>query len=226
MTNKSFLKRWSEKKQQDRDASDESHVLPQASPSISDNAAFVDDQTGFRCEPAEEHDECDSQAQDLSLEPVELQTPESLNLADVDAITEESGVANFLVEGVDPKVKLAALNKLFQLPMFNVRDGLNEYDLDYSKAKNLSAEALAELKHWGAKAKDWVAEDEKQSDEAAELVAVPKSENQTVDICMEDQASTSSQEARVETDSESQESNANNLSQPLRQNVSPKNNLS
>ena len=105
MTNKSFLKRWSEKKQQDKDAPDESTLLPQAPPSVSHNAAFADDQTSPSSDPlANEQDECDSQVQDQSIESNELQPPESLSLADVDAITEESGVANFLVEGVDPRL--------------------------------------------------------------------------------------------------------------------------
>ena len=107
-----------------------------------------------------------------------------------------------------------------------MRDGLNEYDLDYSKAKNLTAEALAELKHWGAKAKDWVAEDADEIEEGVELAAASKRQNQSDDMLTEDQASSSNQQAKLETDSESQESNADNLSQTLRQNVPPQNNLS
>lgn len=74
-----------------------------------------------------------------------------LTLEDVEALSPDDSIAAFLAKGVSKEVKRAALDKLFQNPVFNVRDGLNDYDLDYSRTKKLTAESAAELRYWGDK---------------------------------------------------------------------------
>ncbi len=110
----------------------------------------------------------------------EKQTPfvaSQLTIEDVDALSPDDSIAAFLAKGVSKEVKRAALDKLFQNPIFNIRDGLNEYDLDYSRPKKLTAENAAQLRHLGdklvEKSKQYLAEsnDPPLSSDASDLVS-------------------------------------------------------
>lgn len=54
-------------------------------------------------------------------------------LDDVALLTRHSDYSRFVLPGVDPGVKNAALKKLFSDPHFNVMDGLDTYIDDYGK---------------------------------------------------------------------------------------------
>ena len=54
-------------------------------------------------------------------------------MADVAALTRQSDYARFVLPGVEPGVKNAALKKLFADPHFNIMDGLDTYIDDYGK---------------------------------------------------------------------------------------------
>jgi hypothetical protein len=76
-------------------------------------------------------------------EPVdESAPPEPPPLTDADmppveSLTAESDFSQFLAEGVSDGLRRAALRKMFHLPEFNVLDGLNDYDEDYTKFEKL-----------------------------------------------------------------------------------------
>jgi len=55
----------------------------------------------------------------------------------VESLTEESDFSQFLAEGVSDVLRRTALRKLFHLPEFNILDGLNDYDEDYTKFEKL-----------------------------------------------------------------------------------------
>ena len=63
-----------------------------------------------------------------ALEPAPLPT-----MADVAELTRQSDYARFVLPGVEPGVKNAALKKLFADPHFNIMDGLDTYIDDYGK---------------------------------------------------------------------------------------------
>ncbi len=50
----------------------------------------------------------------------------------VESLDEHSDYSAFLSPKVSEELRQAALRKLFQLPEFNVRDGLDDYDEDYT----------------------------------------------------------------------------------------------
>jgi len=54
-------------------------------------------------------------------------------MADVASLTRQSDYARFVLPGVEPGVKNAALKKLFADPHFNIMDGLDTYIDDYGK---------------------------------------------------------------------------------------------
>ncbi|CAH6800559.1 conserved hypothetical protein [Vibrio chagasii] len=62
--------------------------------------------------------------------------------------TEELSMAQLLVSEASESVKKAALRKLFLSEEFNVRDGLDDYDDDYSNLKSLSEGVAETLRDW------------------------------------------------------------------------------
>ncbi|MEZ8256605.1 DUF3306 domain-containing protein [Vibrio cyclitrophicus] len=61
---------------------------------------------------------------------------------------EDVSVAQLLVSEASESVKKAALRKLFLSEEFNVRDGLDDYDDDYSNLKSLSEGVAETLRDW------------------------------------------------------------------------------
>jgi len=66
----------------------------------------------------------------LATEPEQVPLP---TMADVAGLTRQSDYARFVLPGVEPGVKNAALKKLFADPHFNIMDGLDTYIDDYGK---------------------------------------------------------------------------------------------
>ncbi|MEZ8790614.1 DUF3306 domain-containing protein [Vibrio splendidus] len=87
-----------------------------------------------------------------SLESEALETNEDVHVADVQdpapEATEDLSVAQLLVSEASESVKKAALRKLFLSEEFNVRDGLDDYDDDYSNLKSLSEGVAETLRDW------------------------------------------------------------------------------
>ncbi|MEZ9520278.1 DUF3306 domain-containing protein [Vibrio splendidus] len=87
-----------------------------------------------------------------SLESDALETNEEVHASDVQdpapEATEDLSVAQLLVSEASESVKKAALRKLFLSEEFNVRDGLDDYDDDYSNLKSLSEGVAETLRDW------------------------------------------------------------------------------
>lgn len=66
----------------------------------------------------------------------------------LDELDEHSDYSLFMSKGVSEELRRQALKKLFGLPEFNVRDGLNEYDDDYTKLKPLAADMVDKVRSW------------------------------------------------------------------------------
>ena len=71
-------------------------------------------------------------------------TPE---LPPIESLDESSDYSAFLSSDVSADVQRQALRKLFQSPKFNVRDGLDDYDLDFSNPEPLGDIITAEMRH-------------------------------------------------------------------------------
>ena len=87
-----------------------------------------------------------------SLDSDALETNEEVHASDVQdpapEATEDLSVAQLLVSEASESVKKAALRKLFLSEEFNVRDGLDDYDDDYSNLKSLSEGVAETLRDW------------------------------------------------------------------------------
>ena len=87
-------------------------------------------------------------AVELAAEP----EPEKPALTDADmppieSLDENSDYAGFLSPEVSEELRKLALRKLFHLPSFNVRDGMDDYDGDYTEFAALGNLVTADMKH-------------------------------------------------------------------------------
>jgi hypothetical protein len=121
-----FLSRWSQRKAMARDGVElpEEPELPEQPPVV--DAAGVDNP------PAE-------------VEPGEAEVP--TELPPLESLDENSDYSAFLNKDVAPDLRQKALRKLFQSPKFNVRDGLDDYDLDFSNPEPLGDIVTAEMRY-------------------------------------------------------------------------------
>ncbi|MCC4856645.1 DUF3306 domain-containing protein [Vibrio lentus] len=130
--------------------------------------------TSSEVSPADLSSEMEAAPQSLESEASE--TNEEVHAADVQdpepEATEDLSVAQLLVSEASESVKKAALRKLFLSEEFNVRDGLDDYDDDYSNLKTLS-EGVAET------LRDWV-KDKTEEDTVNEPEQVADNEEETL----------------------------------------------
>ena len=111
-----FLGRWARRKRvaraggdpdsQESEKPDDSEMLAKAAPSVGEEAPLAD---------------TDSQAVELTDE----------DMPAVDTIDENTDMSGFLSPKVSKAVKKAALKKFFHSPIFNIVDGLDDYDDDF-----------------------------------------------------------------------------------------------
>lgn len=88
-----------------------------------------------------------------STEPSSLEQEPELTDEDMPAIetlNEQSDFTQFFSNGVSEELRDLALQRLFQLPEFNLRDGLNDYDEDFSRMTALSDAVVSQLRNWMA----------------------------------------------------------------------------
>ncbi|MCP4185989.1 MAG: DUF3306 domain-containing protein [Gammaproteobacteria bacterium] len=84
--------------------------------------------------------------------PVVDQTPVEPVLTDADmpaieTLDESSDFSAFMSSGVSDKLRNLALRKMFQTPAFNIRDGLDEYDEDFTSFEKLGDIVTCDMKH-------------------------------------------------------------------------------
>jgi hypothetical protein len=69
------------------------------------------------------------------------------DMPDIDSLTEDSDFSGFMSTGVSDELRNLALRKLFKAPVFNIRDGLDEYDEDYTYFEKLGDIVTCDMKH-------------------------------------------------------------------------------
>ena len=123
-----FLSRWSQRKAMAREGME----LP-------DDPEVAEVPEPLPAETADSSPLADEASTDDTAEPPELPPLESLD--------ENSDYSAFLSKDVAPDLRQKALRQLFQSPKFNVRDGLDDYDLDFSKPEPLGDIVTAEMRY-------------------------------------------------------------------------------
>jgi cell division protein FtsB len=69
------------------------------------------------------------------------------DMQDIDTLTDDSDFTPFMSSGVSEELRNLALRKLFHAPVFNIRDGLDEYDEDYTTFEKLGDIITSDMKH-------------------------------------------------------------------------------
>ncbi len=69
------------------------------------------------------------------------------DMPDLEMMTADSDYTGFLSPGVSDKLRKLALRKLFHSDVFNIRDGLDEYDGDYTQFEKLGDIVTADMHH-------------------------------------------------------------------------------
>jgi len=83
------------------------------------------------------------QSPDIPREPVLVDA----DMEPVESLTENSDFSKFMSPGVSDELRNLALRKMFQAPLFNIRDGLDEYDEDYTTFEKLGDIITADMRH-------------------------------------------------------------------------------
>jgi len=73
--------------------------------------------------------------------------PTDADVPPVESLHRESDYSGFLSPKVSESLRRAALRKLFSMPEFNVRDGLDDYDDDYTSFTALGNTITADMRH-------------------------------------------------------------------------------
>ena len=123
------LSRWSRRKQQTREqAKKEDLALELEQPDSLENELVVN-----------ESEEISVEAQQPVLSDADMEPLESLS--------EDSDFSKFMSPGVSDELRNLALRKMFKAPIFNIRDGLDEYDEDYTTFEKLGDIVTADMRH-------------------------------------------------------------------------------
>lgn len=132
-THESRLSRWSRRKQQSREETQ-----------LEDSALNLDRQGNVAplTEPVSAGE----------VEQAPNQQPDQPILTDADmppieTLNSESDFSLFMSSGVTDKLRNLALKQLFKAPLFNLRDGLDEYDEDYTFFEKLGDTVTCDMKH-------------------------------------------------------------------------------
>lgn len=80
-------------------------------------------------------------------DPVEEPVLTDEDMPPIESLTEDSDFSQFMSPGVSDKLRNLALRKMFHVPSFNLRDGLDEYDEDYTFFEPLGDIITCDMKH-------------------------------------------------------------------------------
>jgi hypothetical protein len=126
MTDESFFSRWSKRKAQTREGQP------------------VEDEPAVEAAPLETAPAAAVPHEPEAAPVVQPELPPP-TLEDVQSLTPQSDFRRFVGADVSPEVKNAAMKKLFADPRYNVRDSMDVYADDYTKADPLPESMLRQL---------------------------------------------------------------------------------
>ena len=176
-----FLARWSRRKALSRSGEE----LPEPPPD-SDAAPQEHGDAASATAPV---------AEDAAAEPVEgedgLAADDVPELPPLESLDEDSDYSAFLGKGVPPDLKRKALQKLFHSPKFNVRDGLDDYDWDFSNPEPLGNIITAEMRYRIERELERLAgldEDEENAEDSPAVAAVESGEHDEANDPLEHEA--------------------------------------
>jgi hypothetical protein len=136
----SRLSRWSRRKQQTAEQTREEDIAFELKQPIPDEHKFAENEL-----VGNESDDGLSEIQQAG----EVQEPvlSDADMEPIDSLTENSDFSKFMSPGVSDELRNLALRKMFRAPIFNIRDGLDEYDEDYTTFEKLGDIVTCDMRH-------------------------------------------------------------------------------
>jgi len=131
MREEGFVSRWSRRKQALKNEAETSQLTP------SDADVETDNMSGQQAQPpsAEERQTA-------------LNALTDADMPDLETLDETSDYAGFMSINVSEELRKLALRKLFHSETYNIRDGLDEYDGDYTHFEKLDPSIItADMQH-------------------------------------------------------------------------------
>ena len=153
----SVLSRWSRRKLQTQETAQQQETILESLDTAEDNAEL---------QTVESHDE-----------PVLTDA----DMLEIESLDESSDFSMFMSSGVSDKLRNLALRKMFHVPAFNIRDGLDEYDEDYTYFEKLGDIVTCDMKH-----QIEMQEKKKQEEAEAEAQALADEEINSDEITAEE----------------------------------------
>jgi len=125
-----FASRWSRRKQE---------VVNETA--VEDSPEIVDGEEIIVDEPVDEETLAEQRLEKLN-------TLTDEDMPDIETLNEDSDFSGFMSTGVSETLRKMALQKLFQGKSYNIRDGLDEYDGDYTSFEKLDPSIITcDMKH-------------------------------------------------------------------------------
>ena len=112
-------------------------------------------------------------------------------LPPLESLGEDSDYSAFLGKGVPPDLKRKALQKLFHSPKFNVRDGLDDYDWDFTNPEPLGDIVTAEMRYRVRRELERLAgldDDDENPQDSSAVAAVESGEHDASDDPLDSEA--------------------------------------
>ncbi|MDO6786704.1 DUF3306 domain-containing protein [Cobetia marina] len=117
--------------------------------------------------------------------------PPVVELPDPDTLLPDADISAYMQAGVDPALRQRALRRIFMGGEHSLRDGLDDYDQDFSQMRPLAAGVAETLRRWTRDVEEGL---EKLEDDEADCVATSNgSEDQPQDEAPEAAPSTDEQ---------------------------------
>jgi len=150
-----FLSRWARRKRAARAGGDADAVAGEAG---DEKAELVDTGSGDGTLPQAGEDDQQAALTDADMPPV-------------DTIDEDTDMSGFFSPKVSQAVKQAALKKFFHSPMFNIVDGLDDYDDDFRNFEALgdiiTSDMRSQMEREAKRVREAAAKDAESSESAA-----------------------------------------------------------
>jgi hypothetical protein len=107
------------------------------------------------------------------------------DMPDIDSLRFDSVFSDFMSPGVSEKLRKLALRKLFHNEVFNFRDGLDEYDDDFTQFEKLGDIVTSDMHHQmemeARRRAEQLLQDEQQQADAASLEDVDSARQESVE---------------------------------------------
>ncbi len=134
----------------------------------------------------------------------------------ITTLSATSDLTGFFNRGVSATLRRAALRHVFQLPSYNVRDGLNDYDDDFTYFEPLGDTVTSDMKWHTARKERERLEREKLEEEArlAEEAKAAESEDETTAVEDETDEPQSAKDAKDSTEELTDEPSGEELDGP------------